>query len=122
MGIVKNGLSVLTLSLVMSGAAVANTFTPADDTWESEMCVTAATSSKLNFHGKVSDLRPSVHPQQNYKLIANNLYCNNVNVVQWAINTGNDDIAERLGQYRTRHGQIQDISMMRSGTVHVGSK
>ena len=122
MGIVKNSISVLAVTLVMSAAANAATYTPADDTWESELCAAAATSSTLTMHSKISDIRTSVIPPQNYKLIANHLFCNNMNVVQWANSTGNTEVADKLDKLRSRHVEIQDITKVYSGAVHVGSK
>ena len=122
MGIVKTGLTLLVLGLGATGAAHAATYTAADDSMESQLCVAAATSSKLKMHQQVVSVRPSIMAAKNYKLIANKLYCNNINVVQFAINAGNEDVASKLNQYRAQYGEIRDITATMSGTVHIGSK
>ena len=122
MGIVKSGLTVLALGLGLTAAAHAETYTAADDSLESKLCVAAATSSKMQVHSQVAEFRPSSHTSMNYKLIANKLYCNDQNIVQFALNAGNSQVAEKLDQYRGQYGEIRDITARFSGTVHIGSK
>lgn len=118
-----------TLKLTMAAAlltmgmsqANAGDYMAADDTKESRLCVSVAQDSKIGLHVKVRDYRSGM-TNSNFKFIANNLYCNGENVVDFARNAGNDAIAEKLSKLRKGDVDIRDIAMLNSGHVVVAQK
>jgi hypothetical protein len=122
MGIVKTAVSAVVLSFSLVGVSVASEYSAADNTIESDMCLAAATASKMKMHRKVAAFTPTVLTSKNYKLVANKLYCNGMNVTDFAKSAGNFAVAQKLETYRENYVQIQDLADKRSGTVHIGSK
>ena len=112
----------MTMGLGFSAMASATTYTPADNSMESELCAKAATVSKMQMHRQVAKFTPQIMTSKNYQIVANKLYCNGQNIVEFARQAGNEDVAEKLEQYRGNYVQIRDIAKRRNGTVHVGSK
>ena len=121
MGIVTKGLTVVALTFGLASAANAAQYKAADNSLESELCVSAATSSKLKMHSDIKDFRSSALASENYKLVANKLYCNGMNIAEFAEQAGNFDVAEKLAKYRKGNVEIRDIAKARQGHVHVGS-
>lgn len=122
MGIVKTGLAIIAVSLTFSASVYAKDYKAADDSAESELCVAAATASKIRMHSKVADFTPSIMTSKNYKLVANKLYCNGINVVQFAKEAGNFAVAEKLARYRSNYVEIKELAEIREGKVNIGSK
>ncbi|MBU2883808.1 DUF3718 domain-containing protein [Psychrosphaera sp. B3R10] len=122
MGIVKYGVSVIVLSMTFVGASVASEYEAADNSPESQLCLAAATASKFKMHRQVADFTPTVLTSKNYRLVANKLYCNGMNVADFAKSAGNFEVANKLMSYRDNFVQIRDIADQRHGSVHIGSK
>ncbi|NVK23995.1 MAG: DUF3718 domain-containing protein [Gammaproteobacteria bacterium] len=121
MGIVTKGLTAVLFTFGLAATANAAQYTAADNTPESKLCVSAATASKVKMHRQVKNFRSSQMPTSNYTLIANELYCNGVNVAEFARQAGNDVVASKLAKYRKSNVQIRDLANLRQGNVHVGS-
>lgn len=84
-------LTGLTLSLIMiSGVASAATYVVADDSYESRICVSAATDGFGTF--KAWSVRSGI----GLKLIANKLSCNDVAVADFAADAGNQRVSDKL--------------------------
>lgn len=122
MGIVKLGMSTVILSLSLAGIANASEYSAADNSKESKLCVAAATNNKMQMHRKVADFTPTIMTSKNYRLVANNLYCNGVNISDFAKSAGNFVVADKLASYRENFVEIKDLAKRRNGTVHIGSK
>ena len=127
MGIAKKGLTVLavTFGLALSAHASDATYVAGDNSAESKLCVAAATASKMNMRNKIRLFRASSTPStinQTYRLVANKLYCNGIDVAEFAASAGNQDVADKLMKYRDNDVQIRDIAKVSHGTVVVGSK
>lgn len=120
MGILKVALA--TSVLAFGSSAMAASYEAADNSWESNMCVAAATNTKNLMHAKVKDLTYSSFTSKNYKLVANKLYCNGMSVTEFARQAGNFEVAEKIAKYRKGSVEIRDIAGLHHGTVHVGSK
>lgn len=124
MGIVTNiktGLTVIALTFGLASAANAAQYTAADNSIESKMCVTAATASKMKMHNEIKDFSSSKLTSKSYRLVANKLYCNGINVAEFARQAGNEEIAQKLAKYRKNNVQIRDLAKARHGNVHIGS-
>lgn len=115
-------LTIATLTLGFATAVSAASYVSADASKESQVCVAAATTSRIGMYIQARDFKPSNMVNRNLKLIANNLYCNGENVADFAKSAGNDAVASQLNRYRDTSVQIHDIAKMSHGTVHVGSK
>ena len=122
MGIVKLGMSAVLLSMTVAGTAMASEYTAADNSKESKLCVAAATNNKMQMHRKIADFTPTIMTSKNYKLVANKLYCNGVNISEFAKLAGNFVVADKLASYRDNFVEIRDLADRRNGTVHIGSK
>ncbi len=126
MGIAKKGLTFVALTFSMALSANAATYIAADDSPESQLCVTAATASKLKMNRAVKDFQPGTsHAEigKSYRLVANNLYCNGMDVAEFASQAGNKAVADKLQQYRSSDVSIRDIAQVSQGNVYVsGSK
>ena len=122
MGIVKKGLTAALITFGFASFANAGIYEAADNSFESKLCVTAATSSKVKMNRLVRHYMPRATTAQmgaTYKLIANELYCNGVDVAEFAQQAGNDAIAIKLQKYRTKNVQIRDIAKARYGSVKI---
>ena len=122
MGIVKKGLTLALVTFGFASYANANTYKAADNSIESKMCVTAATASSLKMNNEVRHFRPSASSASighNYRLIANNLYCNGVDVAEFALQAGNESVANKLRNYRTKNVEIRDLAKARHGSVTI---
>lgn len=126
MGMAKKGLTFLALTFSVAMSANAATYKAADDSAESKMCVAAATYSKVSMNQAVKRFVPNSSLSKigkNYKLIANNLYCNGVDVAEFAMQAGNDAVAKKLLKYRSEDVQIRDLAKVSHGRVNIaGSK
>jgi hypothetical protein len=122
MATIKTALTIAALTLGISTAANATSYEAADDSLESQLCVAAATASKMSMHKEVSQFRPSVMTSTNYRLVANKVYCNGEKISDFAYNAGNMDVAAKLKSYSNRTVEIHDIADVRHGNVLVGSK
>jgi len=120
MGIAKKGLTLVALTFGMALSANAATYQAADDTLESKLCVTAATGSKLKMNKAIQQFRSGTNVTANYRIVANKLYCNGVDVAEFAATAGNYAVAEKLEGYRSSNVQIRDIANISHGSVHVG--
>lgn len=110
MGIVKFGVSVIVLSMAFVGTTVAAEYEAADNSPESQLCMAAATASKFKMHRQVADFTPTVLTSKNYRLVANKLYCNGMNVADFAKSAGNFEVANKLMSYRDNFVEIRDIA------------
>ena len=122
MGIVKKGLTLALLTFGFASFANANTYSAADNSIESELCVTAATASKMKMNQTVRKFRPGATASSigsNYKLVANQLYCNGVDVAEFALQAGNEPVATKLQKYRNKNVEIRDLAKARHGSVKV---
>lgn len=119
---VKKALLATALTFGFASMAQATTYTAADDSAASKLCATAATASKMQMHREVAGFTSNIMTAKNYRLIANELYCNGQNVADFARQAGNIHVAEKLETYRSKYVQIRDIASTRNGNVHVGSK
>lgn len=122
MGIVKWGIAVGLMSMLFTGTSHASEYVAADDSVESKLCYAAATASKLAVHRQVSGFTPSVIASKNYRIVANKLYCNGMNIADFAKSAGNFSVANKLASYRTNFVEIKDIANVRHGAVRIGSK
>lgn len=113
----------MTMGLGFSAVASATTYTPADNSIESELCATAATATKMQMHRQVAKFTTNIVTSKNYQIVADKLYCNGTNVVEFARQAGNDDVADKLESYRGNYVQIREIAEQRlNGSVRIGSK
>lgn len=119
---IKSALTIAALTLGLSTAANAATYTAADDNIESKLCVAAATATKMSMHRQISQFRPSTLTSVNYRLVANKVYCNGQSIAEFALAAGNDTVANKLKSYQKPNVEIRDIAKMRHGSVHIGSK
>ncbi|MFT6529441.1 MAG: hypothetical protein ACJAZB_001084 [Psychrosphaera sp.] len=122
MGILKTSLTIAVLSLGVVTSASAATYVSADDTKESQLCVAAATESKIGMYIEARDYKPSNAGIKNLRFLANNLYCNGVNVADFAKSAGNDIVSVQLNRFRNTNVQIRDLAKMSHGTVYLGNK
>lgn len=91
-----------TALLGLSAAASAGVrYVAADDSAESQLCVSAAVDKHFRFENKVE---LSGIP---YKTVAAKLDCNGVNVAQFSADAGNSKVAERLSRYSPMRGEVQ---------------
>lgn len=123
MGIAKKGLTVLVATFGFALSANAATYKAADNSPESHLCVTAATASKMKMNNEVRTFRASTSKGtlgKSYRLIANKLYCNGVDIAEFAAEAGNQKVADQLMKYRDNNVQIRDIAKMSHGKVFVG--
>jgi hypothetical protein len=122
MGIVKKSLTLALLTFGFASFANADTYKAVDNSIESKLCVAAATASNMKMNHAVRDFRPggklsSIGP--NYKLVANNLYCNGVDVAEFALQAGNESVANKLLKYRSKNVEIRDLAKARHGSVKI---
>lgn len=123
MGIAKKGLTFLAVTFGLALSANAETYVAADNSPESKLCVTAATANKMRMHNEVRTFRASTTKGtlgKSYRLIANQLYCNGVDIAEFAASAGNQVVADQLMKYRDSNVQIRDIAKVSHGTVLVG--
>lgn len=115
-----NGIIVLGLFVTSAlSSAHAATYVAADDSIESKLCVAAATKSKIALLAQSKHLKPATLGYRNLRFMANNLYCNGVNIAEFAQRAGNDRVALQLNRYRKKTVQIQDIASVTHGKVSV---
>lgn len=122
MNIVKTSLTIAVLTFGIVTSVSAETYASANESKESKLCVTAATGSKIGMYVEARDYKPSTMGQKNLRYLANNLYCNGMNVADFAKSAGNNSVSAQLNRFRNTNVQIRDIVKMSHGTVHVGSK
>lgn len=101
-------------------------YVAADDTMESEMCVSAATDSVNQFRRKVTLNIPTRSPIASMKLISNKLNCNGDNVETFAKLTQNEAVANYLGKFKRGSVKIYDIAKVNpdiklSGSVMIST-
>ena len=122
MGIVTKGLTVAALTFGLSTTAFATEYVAADDSIESKLCVSAATSSKIGMHNEMKNFRTTSFVSSNYELVANKVSCNGMSIAEFALEAGNDVVAEKLLKFQHEGSvEIKDIAAIRRGTVHIGS-
>lgn len=110
MGTVAKGFTVLALMLGSSLTANAANYVAADNSIESEICVLAATASKAKMNDAVKKIKPGLSlatMANSYRLVANQLYCNGVDVAEFAMQAGNDSVAHKFQRYQSENVQIQ---------------
>ena len=126
MGLANKGLTFLAITFSMAMSANAATYEAADNSAESQLCVAAATYSKLRMTQAVKRFVPNTSSSKiskNYRLVANNLYCNGLDVAEFAMQAGNEKVAKKLLKYRDSDVQIRDIAKVTHGKVNItGSK
>lgn len=123
MGIAKKGLTFAAVTFGLALNASAATYVAADNSAESKLCVTAATANKMRMHNEVRTFRANTSKGtigKSYRLIANQLYCNGVDIAEFAASAGNQQVADKLMKYRDNDVQIRDIAKISHGTVVVG--
>lgn len=115
-----NGIIVLGLFVTSAmSSAHAATYEAGDDSIESKLCVAAATKSRIALLAQSKYLKPATVGHSNLRFMANHLYCNGVNIAEFAQRAGNERVALRLNRYRKKSVQIQDIASVRHGKVSV---
>lgn len=122
MNFYKVKLMVVVFSLTTANVATAGnsrTYVANDDSIESKICVAAATGSKLNLNSKVKDLSTTKLMSTKYQIVANNLNCNGINIVDFAEMAGNIQIANKLKSYRIENVEIRDIAAIYNGNVAI---
>ena len=113
---------VVVFSLTTANVATAGnsrTYVANDDSIESKICVAAATGSKLHLNSKVKDLSTTKLMSTKYQIVANNLNCNGINIVDFAEMAGNIQIANKLKSYRIENVEIRDIAAIYNGNVAI---
>jgi hypothetical protein len=113
---------VVVFSLTTANLATAGnsrTYIANDDSIESEICVAAATGSKLHLNSKVKDLSTTKLMSTKYQMVANDLNCNGINIVDFAELAGNIKIANKLRTYRNKNVEIRDIAAIYNGNVAI---
>ncbi|MFQ3190987.1 MAG: hypothetical protein ACI89W_000262 [Gammaproteobacteria bacterium] len=122
MNFYKVKLMVVVFSLTTANVATAGnsrTYVANDDSIESKICVAAATGSKLHLNSKVKDLSTTKLMTTKYQIVANNLNCNGINIVDFAEMAGNIQIANKLKSYRIENVEIRDIAAIYNGNVAI---
>ena len=122
MNFYKVKLMVVVFSLTTANVATAGnsrTYVANDDSIESKICVAAATGSKLHLNSKVKDLSTTKLMSTKYQIVANNLNCNGINIVDFAEMAGNIQIANKLKSYRIENVEIRDIAAIYNGNVAI---
>ncbi len=89
-------------------------YVAADSSMETALCISAATSDRLDFKQDLQHnrIRPAV--------VANKLQCNDQPVANFALQAGNTAVYQHLKKYVKGHVDIQDIAAgANKGTVRV---
>ena len=115
---IKAAATVLAFTAA-SSAFADTTYLAADDSKASKLCVAVATGNKHQVRNHVSGFKPTTMIRQNYRMVVNNVTCNGQDLVNFALNTGNYPIAEKLSKYRQGNIQIKDLAKQQKiyGTV-----
>lgn len=115
---IKAAATVLAMTAA-SSAFAQTTYLAGDDSKASQLCVAVATGNKHQVRNQVSGFKPTTMIRQNYRMVVNNVTCNGQDLVNFALNTGNYPIAEKLSKYRQGNVQIKDIAKQQkmNGTV-----
>jgi hypothetical protein len=90
-----------------------------DNSVETKICVAAATSSKLRVKSQIDKISSSRLMRPKYRLVANQLNCNGINVADFAMLAGNIDVAHKLKSYRSNSVEIRDIAAVYNGNVTI---
>jgi hypothetical protein len=115
-------LAVLALTTAnLANAGESKTYVSQDNSIESNMCVAAATASKLRMNSVVKEVLSTKNMHAKYQLVANKISCNGINVADFAAQAGNIDIANKLKSYRTKNVEIRDIAATYNGNLTVSS-
>ncbi len=96
----------LIVCCILSTTAVAaeTRYVPADQSMETALCISAATSDRFEFR---QDLQFNRVGDQ---VAANKLQCNNLPVASFAQQAGNTAVYQHLKKYVKGHVDIQDIA------------
>ena len=95
-------VSAATALIGLSATASAGVrYVAADDSAESQLCVSAALDKHFRFENKVE---LSGIP---YKTVAAKLECNGINVAQFSADAGNSKVAKKLERYSPIRGEVQ---------------
>ncbi len=115
--------AVVLMPLLLSGNSEANDvkYVAADDSIESEMCLSAATDSVSQFRRTVTLNLPLRSPIASMRLISNRLNCNGDNVETFARLTQNDAVALYIGRFKKGSVEIYDIARVNPGINLSGS-
>jgi virulence-associated protein VapD len=127
MGKATKGLTVIALTFGLAMSAHAAKYVPTDNSIETALCVKAATASTSQMDWQVRRLNPgsmSSTTTNGYKSIVNSVYCNGVDITEFAASSGNLEVAEKMEKFRTSDVHIRDIALaVATDIVHVtGSK
>jgi hypothetical protein len=90
-----------------------------DNSIESSICVAAATGSNLRMNALIKNISSSKFMNRKYRLVANQLSCNGINVADFAALAGNTNVANKLKSYRGKNVTINDIATTYKGTVTI---
>jgi hypothetical protein len=117
--------SIVKLIMVMLTLTTANITTAGnsrldvanDNSVETKICVAAAISSKLRLKSQIDKISSSRLMRPKYRLVANQLNCNGINVADFATLAGTIDVANKLKSYRSNSVEIRDIAAVYNGSV-----
>ncbi len=97
--------TLLACCIVITSAAAAETrYVPADQSMETALCISAATSDRFEFRQDLQFNRVQD------KVAANKLQCNDLPVTSFALQAGNTAVYQHLKKYVKGHVDIQDIA------------
>lgn len=119
MKIVNTIKTLVIISLAAAGVANANNYKAGDDTMESKLCVSAATSSEFQMTSKIKFYLPGSQINRKYQLVANNVSCNGLSIAEFAADAGNYEVANKLASYQKKNAKIHDLANKSNGNVVV---
>jgi hypothetical protein len=103
----------------LASAKDSRTYHANENSIESKLCVAAASALRPHFNVMVDKISPSKFRNKKYRLVANKLHCNGMNVADFAAQAGNIDVANKLQSYRNSNLEIRDIVASYKGSVSV---
>nr|WP_297349216.1 DUF3718 domain-containing protein [uncultured Glaciecola sp.] len=117
---VKLMMVVITLTTTnIATAGNSRLYVANDNSIETRICVAAATGSKLRLKSQIDKISSSKLMSPKYRMVANQLNCNGINVADFATLAGNIEVANKLRSYRSNSVEIRDIAAVYNGNVTI---
>lgn len=110
-------VGVLIVGIAASSFALAGTekvFVESDNSFESNICVAAATMNKRKLTTKLDTAIPGNMKASKLQFVANELTCNGMPVAEFAFQAGNYEVANVLAEYERNNVKILDIAQLSS--------